>query len=168
MAEARHLLRKESYRLLRRRAPRTRFNRHSRAVRRCQRETDLDANRYYAGFHRGECAAEAGHAGRGLRKRCAGRSKNLFFQGSARFSRLPGGQPAGVPRAGNLGAAHLVRLCETAVGTDAKPKFWSYDRLAERGTSSIAKARGCRRFLGRIRLSTNSNWPGERRASRRS
>src|ERR1700730_5503256 len=148
MAEARHLLRQESYRLFRRCAARARFNRHSRAVCRRQGETDLDADRYHARFHRGQLPATAGHAGHRLHQRRPAGSEDLFFKGSARFSRLPGGQPARVPRTGNLGAAHLVRLRETPAGTDSTAKFRSYDRLAERGKRPLAKTRGCPNFLG--------------------
>src|SRR5580704_16067319 len=147
MAEARHLLREKSHRLFRRCAACTRFNCHSRAVCRRQGETGLDADRYRARIHRRQLPAAAGHAGCRLHKRRPARGEDLLFQGSARFSRLPGGQPARLPRAGNLGAAHLVRLRETPAGTDANAKFRSYDRMAERGMRPLAKARGCPTFL---------------------
>ena len=81
---------------------------HSLALCRPQGATDLDADRYCARVHRRQSAAAAGHAGRCLRAQRPARGEDLLFQGSAGLSRLPGGKPARLPRAGDFGAAFIV------------------------------------------------------------
>jgi ribonuclease I len=62
---------------------RARVHRHSNALCRPQRRTDLDAGRYCARLHRRKSAAAARHARRCLRKQRPARGQNLFLQGSA-------------------------------------------------------------------------------------
>src|SRR5579875_3557734 len=97
------------------------------AICRAQGRSDLDPRRYRACVHRRQSPASAGDAGRCLRGQCPGRGADLLFQGTARFSCLPGGQQAGLPRAGSLGASGAVipekskNICVGAKGQAEPP-----------------------------------------------
>src|SRR6478609_4369087 len=97
MAKARDLFGQESDRLLRRRAPRARGDGDSSAFPRGIGQTDLDADRYRARFHRVKSEAAAGYDGDILPARRPRRSAHLLLQGFARVPHMYGSLTGIVP-----------------------------------------------------------------------